>query len=95
MKRQKHLPGVGRLDILAKDRENRWVIIELKAGVADEKAVGQLQAYMGYLGENGYETPRGILIASSYTKKALYAASVDSRVKLLRYTVEFRISEAH
>ena len=91
VERQKELPGVGRLDILAKDREGNFVVIELKAGQADERAVGQLQAYLEYLREQGYKNPRGILIAASYTPKARYAARAVRNIKLARYEVQFKI----
>ncbi len=92
VERQKELPEVGRLDILARDRFGNLVVIELKAGQADEKAVGQLQAYMEYLRELGYENIRGILIAASYTRKAIYAAKANKDIKLAKYKVEFKIN---
>jgi len=91
VERQKELPGVGKLDILARDRDGNYVVIELKAGQADEKAVGQLQAYIEYLREQGYENIRGILIAASYTQKAVYAAKAVKHIKLAKYEVEFKI----
>ncbi|RLG74820.1 MAG: hypothetical protein DRO12_06400 [Thermoprotei archaeon] len=91
VERQKELPGVGRLDILARDRSGNFVVIELKAGQADERAVGQLQAYMEYLREHGYRNVRGILIAASYTPKAVYAAKAVKDIRLARYEVQFKI----
>ncbi len=91
IERQKKLPGVGRLDILARDREGNLVVIELKAGQADERAIGQLQAYIEYLREQGYGNIRGILIAASYTPKAIYAARAVKHIKLAEYRVEFKI----
>ncbi len=91
IERQKELPGLGRLDILARDQDGNFVVIELKAGQADEKAVGQLQAYIEYLREQGYENIRGILIAASYTPKAVYAARAVKDIKLAKYEVQFKI----
>ncbi|WFO74926.1 DUF1016 family protein [Desulfurococcaceae archaeon MEX13E-LK6-19] len=91
VERQKELTGVGRLDILARDKEGNLIVIELKAGQADEKAVGQLQAYMEYLKEQGYSNVRGILVASTYTPKAVYAAKANKNIKLAKYHVEFKI----
>ncbi len=91
IERQKELHGIGRLDILAKDHNGDFVVIELKAGQADERAVGQLQAYIEYLREQGYKNIRGILIAASYTPKAIYAAKAVKNIKLARYEVQFKI----
>jgi len=91
VERQKELPGIGRLDILARDHDGNFVVIELKAGRADEKAVGQLQAYMEYLREQGYKNIRGILIAASYTPKAVYAAKAIKNLKLAKYEIQFKI----
>jgi len=38
---------VGRIDILGLDSKGRYVVIELKAGEADEKVFGQILRYMG------------------------------------------------
>ena len=37
----------GRIDITARDKDGCTVVIELKTGVADRDAVGQIRSYMG------------------------------------------------
>ena len=91
IERQKELPGIGRLDILAKDKNGNYVVIELKAGEANEKAIGQLLAYIEYLKEKGYKNIRGILVAASYTTKAIYAVKAIEYIKLAKYSIEFKI----
>lgn len=41
--------AVGRLDLLAIDSEERFVVIELKAGTADDRVCGQVLRYMGWV----------------------------------------------
>ena len=43
---------VGRLDLLAVDKEAAFVVIELKAGRADDRAVAQTMRYMGWSSVN-------------------------------------------
>ena len=43
--------NVGRIDILAIDKDQNFVVIELKAGRASDSALGQLLGYMGYVSD--------------------------------------------
>jgi hypothetical protein len=58
----------GRIDLLARDIENRVVVIELKAGTAKDSALGQLLGYMGCLSASE-TTVRGILVASNFDSR--------------------------
>lgn len=86
---------VGRIDILALDSKGRYVAIELKAGEADEKVFGQILRYMGWVKrELAKESAvRGIIVASSFTEKAKYAAEAVPNVILKRYEVQFRFKD--
>ena len=68
-----------------------FIAIELNARITVEKAISWLQAYIEYLREQGYGNIRGILIAASYTPKAVYAAKAVRNIKLARYEVQFKI----
>jgi hypothetical protein len=83
--------AVGRLDILATDAENAYVVIELKAGEADEKACAQLLRYMGWVKRQlaRGKAVRGILVANAFHERARYAAEVIPNVALKRYQVRF------
>ena len=78
----------GRVDLLARDRENHTVVIELKAGKAKDSALGQLLGYMGCLSASG-TTVRGILVASSFDSRVVFAARGLPNVKLVRYQTLF------
>ncbi|AAB98210.1 conserved hypothetical protein [Methanocaldococcus jannaschii DSM 2661] len=61
----------GIVDILGKDKENKWVILELKRRRADLQAVSQLKRYVEYFkNKYGEDKVRGILVSPSLTTGA-------------------------
>lgn len=85
----------GRIDLLAIDASDNFVVIELKAGEADRQTCGQIQAYMAWVSENlaaGMQV-RGILVASGFTERLKLAVKVVPGLSLRRYSVVFRFSE--
>jgi len=84
----------GRIDILAKDKSGNFVVIELKAGKAKDNALGQLLGYMGCLtGSLNTQDIRGILIASGFDKRVIFASKGLENIKLLKYKVSFELQE--
>jgi RecB family endonuclease NucS len=78
----------GRIDITAEDKQGNTVVIELKAGSADHKAIGQLLSYMGDLIEDGKQV-RGILIAGDFSPRAIAAARAVPGIALRQYAFQF------
>ncbi len=84
----------GFIDITAKDVDGIIVVIELKAGVAGQRAVAQILSYMGdVFAEEENRKVRGILIASDFDSKAKAAAKVIPTLTLRRYSVQFHFSD--
>lgn len=85
----------GRIDLLAKDEQGCSVVIELKAGKAKDNALGQLLGYMGCLstGSNEHASARGILVASDFDQRVVYAARGLPSIKLFKYRVSFELQE--
>lgn len=81
----------GRVDILANDATGNPVVIELKAGKAKDSALGQLLGYMGCISTD--QNIRGILVASNFDKRVIFAAKGLRNIKLLRYKVSFELQE--
>jgi endonuclease len=83
----------GFIDITAEDSESIPVVIELKTGVARQRAVAQILSYIGSLmEEEGTDQVRGILIASEFDRKARAAAKVVPNLMLMRYQFSFEFS---
>jgi RecB family endonuclease NucS len=78
----------GRIDITAEDKQGNTVVIELKAGTADHKAIGQLLSYMGDLMNDGKQV-RGILIAGDFSPRAIAAARAVPGIVLRQYAFQF------
>jgi len=86
----------GFIDITARDESGVTVVIELKAGVAGQRAVGQILSYMGDVTaeEEGCRV-RGILVASNFDSKAKAAARMVPSLILRKYRVKFMFSDGH
>ena len=78
----------GRIDITAEDRNGATVVIELKAGEAGPRAVGQILAYMGDLAD-GKKHIRGILVAGEFSPQAIAGARVVPDLQLRKYSFKF------
>lgn len=80
----------GFIDITAEDIDKIPVVIELKTGVAGQRAVAQILSYMGsIMEEEDRDDIRGILIASEFDKKSRAAAKVIPTLTLMSYQFSF------
>jgi hypothetical protein len=82
----------GRIDPLARDENNHLVVIELKAGKAKDNALGQLLGYIGCLSASDSNV-RGILVASGFDSRVIFAARGLPNVKLVKYQLSFNLQE--
>lgn len=82
----------GKIDLLARDKASQLVVIELKAGKGKDNALGQLLGYMGCLSA-AEPSVRGILVASSFDSRVVFAARGLPNVKLVRYQLSFSLEE--
>jgi hypothetical protein len=80
----------GRIDILAKESERSFLVIEVKRGIAGRAAVGQLQSYMGAIQEeNPSKQVRGILVAMGLDDAARAAMLVTHGVEFFEFRTRF------
>ena len=86
---------VGRIDILAVDKKDGLLVIELKAGKAKDGALGQLLGYMGFISNNiaKGKRVRGYIIANDFDDRLKYAIKGLTNVKLKAYKVNFSFED--
>jgi hypothetical protein len=93
---QQYVTDVGRIDLLAKDKNGNFVVIELKMHGFD-KTCGQILRYMGWvkhhLAKN--QDVRGIIVTGKADDQLKYAASVVRNIKIKEYKVEFTFNDAN
>ena len=73
---------IGRMDLLCRGADGKYVVIEIKANEASDAVFGQILRYIGWIHRNfedGEDNVRGIILAGHFPEKARY-----SRIGLLR-----------
>lgn len=93
--RQFDTKRIGIIDLLAIDKKQQPVILELKAGEADDRVCGQIQRYMAWVKENiaKERDVRGIIVANAFTDNLRYAIKIGRNISLKKYSVFFRFSD--
>jgi hypothetical protein len=82
----------GRIDLLAVDRNGKFVVIELKLSQGRNKTLGQLLYYMGWVDQHlGTGPCRGFIIASDITQELSVAIARVPGVSLAKYRMSFAI----
>jgi hypothetical protein len=82
----------GYIDILAVDRDDRFVVIELKVGRGRNKAVGQLLYYMGWVDKHLGKAPcRGMIIAKEIPDDLVLTVQRVPGVHLYRYNLSVSV----
>jgi hypothetical protein len=80
----------GKIDIVARDAQNRLVVIELKVGKCPSGAMEQALGYAEALSEEREEPVRAYLIAGAFSDRILAAARRATDLKLRTY--EFSVT---
>jgi endonuclease len=81
------------IDILAVDKEGRYVVIELKVSRGYDRVVGQLLRYMGWVEKNmePSQPVRGIIVANEITTDLKLATSRLPDIRLIEYEISFKL----
>jgi len=96
---QQYVTPVGRMDILTKSKDGKeWLVIELKKGRSGDAVVGQTLRYIGWLAENRVkegETVRGLIIVGEDNDKLRYSIKTVKNIKLMTYSVNFKLKASN
>jgi hypothetical protein len=85
----------GRIDILAVDKNDSFVVIELKLSSGRNKAIGQLLYYMGWVDANLGKAPcRGIIIAREIPPDLRLAVQRAPGISLYSYKISMSLEKA-
>lgn len=85
VERQLSTPA-GRLDILCKDADGNYVVVELKRTRGTDQVVGQVLRYMGWLKEaHNTEKVRGIVIVAKKDQALSYALMAVPNVQVKEF----------
>ena len=78
----------GRLDLLGRDTNGNYVVVELKSTLGTDRVVGQILRYMGCLTEDhGKEKVRGIVIVLGRDRALSYAALAVPNLQVKEFTI--------
>jgi len=86
------------IDILAIDKHNNYVVVELKVSKGYDRVVGQLLRYMAWIETNQAEPTqkvRGIIIAREISEDLHLAASKISDVELFEYDLSVSLRKVN
>jgi len=88
--------NVGRIDLLFKDKDDNYVVVELKRKKTGDSVVGQILRYIGWVQENLGDNVRGIIVVGEPYDKLDYALRpLKHLIQLKYYRVKFEISDTY
>ena len=90
-------PAGGRyIDILAVDKNNNFVIIELKVSRGYDRAIGQLLRYIGWVEKNMVtekQKVRGIIVCNEISEDLKLACSKINNIELFEYELSIKFKK--
>jgi hypothetical protein len=81
----------GRLDLLGRDTNGNYVVVELKRAQGTDQVVGQILRYMGCLTiDHGKDKVRGIIIVQTKDQALSYAAMAVPNLQVKEFTIHLK-----
>lgn len=93
IQRQLVCPGVGRIDLLCKDRRSNLVVIELKGfATKQDSIIDQITRYMGWVKKHiakKNQKVRGFIVVPIADEKLNYAVGAIPNIEIKTFSVAF------
>ena len=87
-----------RIDVLLEHADNKnLLVVELKAGKADEAVFGQISMYIGMLGQEPKYADRkieGVIVASAIDKGLHYARKTNKTISVKTYRINLELEDS-
>ena len=94
---QQYITPVGRIDILAKNKNGKeWLVIELKKGKSSDQVIGQTLRYIAWIKENEAspnENVKGLIITKDQDEKLRYSLKATRDIESMTYSVNFQLNK--
>jgi hypothetical protein len=97
---REHRSAAGLIDILCEDPRGALVVIELKAGLAKDAALGQVLGYMGAItreltseGQYAGRPVREIMVAKEFSDRVRHASLAVPNLRLVSYAIQFTFED--
>jgi len=84
------------IDILAIDKNNDFVVFELKVSKGYDRVIGQLLRYIGWVEKNMAtegQKVRGVIVCKKITDDLLLASSKIDDINLFEYEISFKLNK--
>lgn len=85
---------------MCEDGQGALVVVELKAGVAKDAALGQVLGYIGAIkremtadGEYAGRPIRGIMVAKEFSDRVRHASLALPNLRLVSYAIQFTFED--
>jgi len=96
VKKEYDTKEIGRIDLLCKDKNGNYVVVELKKGRKSDEVVGQILRYIGWVMEKDKTKVRGIIVVNEPDDRLEYAvAPLKNMIDIKYYRVKFEISNTY
>jgi hypothetical protein len=80
---------VGRIDLLCRDANGAYVVIEIKKAQGTDQVLGQILRYMGWMTEDKGTDVRGIIIVQNKDRRLSVAIKAATNVQIKEFRMVF------
>ncbi len=94
IEREMNAGSAGRIDILMRDRDGCYVVVETKKGRSSDVVVGQISRYMGWVIQNRGGPVRGVIVVANPDERLLFAVAPFSNLSIKYYRKYYKLSDA-